>query len=109
MKYYSPSTSGFYDSSIHTSIPTDAIEITDEQHKHLIEGQNTTKVIGVVDGNVELIDRVIDQDLAAVERAKRYLRDTDYKMTADYDKDTTEVQQKRAEARAIIRAYEQTQ
>ena len=38
--------------------------------------------------------------------AKAYLSSTDYKFTADYDKDTTEVKAKRAEARAIIRALE---
>ena len=38
--------------------------------------------------------------------AKAYLLSTDYKFTADYDKDTTEVKVKRAEARAIIRSLE---
>ena len=43
-----------------------------------------------------------------VEEAKRqealaYLASTDYMMTADYDKDTTEVKVLRAAARAVIR------
>ena len=39
-----------------------------------------------------------------VAEAKQYLVDTDFKMTADYDGDTTEVKIKRAEAREFIRA-----
>ena len=38
-----------------------------------------------------------------VQEAQAYLDSTDYMMTADYDKDTTEVRVKRAEARVIIR------
>ena len=42
--------------------------------------------------------------LAQLTYAKQYLIDTDFKMTADYDKDVTEIKAKRAEARAFIRA-----
>lgn len=46
---------------------------------------------------------VIDPNEAAVADAKSYLISTDYKMTADYDKDTTDVRVLRSQARAIIR------
>ena len=39
-----------------------------------------------------------------INEAKKYLIDTDYKMTIDYDKDVAEVKIKRAEAREFIRA-----
>ena len=39
-----------------------------------------------------------------VAEAQAYLASTDYMMTADYDKDTTEVRALRQEARDIIRA-----
>ena len=51
----------------------------------------------------ELAQQAKDKQIA---EAKAYLSSTDYKFTADYDKDITEVKAKRAEARAIIRALE---
>lgn len=56
---------------------------------------------------------IVDYDLALVQaeealeakrqEARAYLASTDYMMTADYDKDTTEVKLLRAEARQVIR------
>lgn len=46
---------------------------------------------------------VLQKNEQTVRDAINYLASTDYMMTADYDKDTTEVRIKRAEARAIIR------
>ena len=43
--YYSKSTGGFYDPSIHSSIPRDAVEITTEKHRELIEGQSNGMII----------------------------------------------------------------
>lgn len=43
------------------------------------------------------------ENQAKIDEAKAYLASTDYKMTSDYDKDTTDVKAKRAEARALIR------
>ena len=45
MKYYSTETRGFYDSSIHTDLPPDVVEITDETHTYLLNGQSTGKMI----------------------------------------------------------------
>ena len=41
--------------------------------------------------------------LAQLTYAKQYLIDTDFKMTADYNKDVTEIKAKRAEARAFLK------
>ena len=58
-------------------------------------------------------ENIVEYDLALVQaeqatEAKRqealaYLASTDYMMTADYDKDTTDVRALRAEARNVIR------
>ena len=58
-------------------------------------------------------ENIVDYDLALVQaeealegkrqEARAYLASTDYMMTADYDKDTTEVKALRAEARQVIR------
>ena len=58
-------------------------------------------------------ENIVEYDLALVQaeetlevkrqEAQAYLTSTDFKMTADYDKDTTEVKVLRANARAVIR------
>ena len=58
-------------------------------------------------------ENIVEYDLALVQaeealevkrqEAQAYLASTDYMMTADYDKDTTEVRVLRANARAVIR------
>ena len=45
MHYYSKSPGGFYDSTIHTTWPEDAVWITDEQHAELLAGQSNGQVI----------------------------------------------------------------
>ena len=45
MHYYSKSTGGFYDSTIHTTWPEDAVWITDGQHAELLTGQSNGQVI----------------------------------------------------------------
>ena len=59
------------------------------------------------DGNLVAydLDLVKAEQAAEVKRqeALAYLASTDYMMTADYDKDTTEVKVLRAAARAVIR------
>ncbi len=56
--FYSVSTGGFYDSAIHGSaMPVDSVEITEEEHLALLEGQSTGKLIRPdVNGRPELQD-----------------------------------------------------
>ena len=60
-----------------------------------------------IDGNPVIYDLALVQAEEALEvkrqEAQAYLVSTDYMMTADYDKDTTEVKVLRANARAVIR------
>ena len=60
------------------------------------------------DGNLVAYDLALVQAEEALEakrqEARNYLTSTDYMMTADYDKDTTEVKALRAEARKVLRA-----
>ena len=45
-QFYSASTGGFYTSEIHgDNIPADAVEITEQQWKDLLDGQSNGKVI----------------------------------------------------------------
>lgn len=59
------------------------------------------------DGNQVAYDLALVQAEQALEAKRQealaYLNQTDYMMTADYDKDTTEVKVLRAAARATIR------
>lgn len=55
--YASKSTKGFYDDSIHASIPADAVEISAEFHMELLNGQSTGSTIDfdTVDGYPVLV------------------------------------------------------
>ena len=48
---------------------------------------------------------VVDPNAVAVAAAKSYLLDTDYMMTADYDKNTDAVKILRSQASATIRSF----
>lgn len=52
-KFYAKSSGGFYARDIHgENIPADAIEITDEQHAALLEGQSVGKIIAADENGV---------------------------------------------------------
>jgi len=61
--FYSQSTGGFYSAEIHGSnIPTDAVEITIEQHFELLQGQSNGKVISAdINGNPVLTDAPVPE------------------------------------------------
>jgi hypothetical protein len=56
--FYSAQTAGFYDPAIHgDNIPTDAVQITAEQHAELIAGQSAGQIIAPdADGRPVLVD-----------------------------------------------------
>lgn len=55
--FYSPSNGGFYQSQVHNIIPDDALEITKEEYKNLLEGNAKGKaIISGGDGIPELAD-----------------------------------------------------
>lgn len=60
--FYSQSTSGFYDTSIHGDlIPADAVEITAEQHAELLAGQSAgQQIVPDENGFPILITPVVD-------------------------------------------------
>lgn len=87
--FYSPSTKGFYDRSIHGSnIPADAIEITEAQHATLMEGQSIGQCIAC-DGNGLpcLCDHPAPSTEALIEnckaKAKQLLQETDWSQLPD--------------------------
>lgn len=43
--YASKQNKGFYDSEIHSSLPSDVVEITKSYHRELLEGQSNGKII----------------------------------------------------------------
>jgi hypothetical protein len=50
--YYAKSTGGFYDTGIHKNIPSDAIEITKEKRRDLLEAQSIgAKIVSDESGN----------------------------------------------------------
>jgi len=95
--FYSKSTSGFYDLAIHgTDIPTDAVEITADEHMALLRGQSIGKIISAdASGHPILIDPPAQttEQLAAAVRSDRDRRilDTDYLIMPDYPIDVTKL------------------
>ncbi|MFV2947111.1 phage tail assembly chaperone [Pseudomonas japonica] len=71
MKFYSPSTGGFYCPVIHKkSMPADVIEISDAQHQEFLLGLSGGKRLDVdQDGTLILMDASVD--LEAIERSWR--------------------------------------
>jgi hypothetical protein len=72
--FYSKTTKGFYDESIHSSMPDDVVGISAEMHAELMGGQAAGKVISCGnDGYPLLIDPppVSDEVLQTNERAWR--------------------------------------
>ena len=105
---------GWYDSEIHEIIPTPNIKVTEEQWKNSINN-NHNKINN--DGTSEHVDfrsdqeKIINENLEKIERAKKYLKETDFYFTVD--KYTTlsedkkvELGKKREEARTIINELE---
>ena len=88
--YYSPTTLGFYDTSVgYNSYPDDIIEIDKETHNILINEMYTnSKEIYVLDGKILLRDREDTITWNNI-RAKRnkLLKNSDHKVMPDYPSD----------------------
>lgn len=82
MKYFSPSTGGFFTKEIHgNDIPDDAIEITDEHHQELLDLQSSGNEIQFINDQVVAAPHIFTQaELNQLEakKARRYLKDTDF-------------------------------
>lgn len=73
MIFYSASNGGFYLDDVHDGIPSDAIEITADEHSELLEGQASGKqIVHGADGKPTLADVVVTpQQRASAARAQR--------------------------------------
>lgn len=75
--FYSKSTGGFYTPAIHTDIPSDAVEISQEYYVELLDGQSSGKIIvGNDEGYPVLVDRPgpTPAELEAYERSWRNMQ-----------------------------------
>lgn len=70
--YYSASTSGFYFVEIHgENIPADCVEITDEEHAAMLEGQSQKRrIVADKDGKPILADRPVLDPAEVLAQAK---------------------------------------
>lgn len=69
--FYSKSTGGFYTKEIHSTLPPDAVEITEEEWKALLQGEREGKVISAESGQKPaLTDRPAPPPLPAEELEK---------------------------------------
>lgn len=85
---YSKSTNGFYDPLINDNIPTDAVDITDQNYSELMDGQSQGRmIVANADGYPTLVDRPkpTNEQLKTIckNNAKQKLADTDWSQTED--------------------------
>ena len=81
IRFYSPSTKGFYNSDVNSEIPEDAVKITEEEYCNLYEGQSCGKIIVYKDKKLSLdIYKPSEEDLSRRAKAKRseLLKETDW-------------------------------
>lgn len=76
--FYSPTTGGFYDSSINAEIPVDAVEITKDRHLDLLgEQSGGKKIVSDEDGFPVAITPLLTRDTLLASLAdKRWLVET---------------------------------
>lgn len=74
-KYYSKTAKGFFDDSIHQILPSDALEISDQDHEILMDGQSQGLVINFnVSGVPQLVDPISLIPLSDVkEKRKQFI------------------------------------
>ena len=93
-KFASKSTRGFYAPEIHgENMPADAVEITDEYHAELIDGQSAGKIIDWSGDVPVLVDIPLpsNEELASIARSNRdaMLAASDWTQVADAPVDQT--------------------
>jgi len=85
--FYSKSTNGFYDAAINSVIPSDALQISEEQYKALLEAQQIGKIIqSDANGNPEAVSIVLtEQQLFNIcsAKAKELLKASDWAVLSD--------------------------
>ena len=84
--YYANSTNGFYNTDINSVIPTDAVEITEENYQELLNGQSAGQVITAnAQGYPILTNRIIPIPTAEENKAtaSSLLTATDWTTIAD--------------------------
>lgn len=86
MYYFSPASNAFYHSTVHLEMPEDAIALTDEQHKTLLEGMNNGKSIEVSGTTLNLVDKpILDKTWKDIRNARNnLLKKSDYTQLLDY-------------------------
>jgi hypothetical protein len=70
---YSASTGAWYAKSVHASIPDDAIDVTDDEYRVLLDEHSKGRPYAVVGGKVTAVDAPppTDDELSAILRSKR--------------------------------------
>ena len=70
--FFDPVSKGFYQTDINKNIPPSSIEVSIKYHQDLLKGQSEGKQIVVVDDNVTLAERQVDEEgIAFLERIWR--------------------------------------
>ena len=105
--FYSPSNNGFFMDEIHSSIPEDSIEITENEREMMLDQMNNhNKKVVIVNDRISFEDIVIPVTWDEI-RAKRnrILRQTDYTQMPDWPGNKVPWFNYRKELREIPQKY----
>ncbi|WP_234179214.1 tail fiber assembly protein [Sphingopyxis sp. NFH-91] len=106
MLLFSPSTCGFYDRRVHSSIPADAIEVSEAERGAALDAlEPGLAIVAGPDGKPMVAPVAPEPEIAlALVRARRdqLLRDSDYTQLPDVDMDA-ELRARWAEYRQALR------
>jgi hypothetical protein len=85
MYYFSPTTMGFYHSTVHQVIPSDAFEVADHEHAEIFSQLATGKELKYDDGKIVTVEKKSSLTWQNI-RAKRdkLLAACDYTQLPDY-------------------------
>lgn len=86
--HFSAATGGFYDDNVHDALPDDALPISSERHRELLEGQMQGLVIVAHDSGAPVLRQPpppTQEELLAALRVQRdrQLRETDWTQMPD--------------------------
>lgn len=106
MYYYSASSNSFYHAAINKQLPTDAVPISNEMHRTLMNTLATGKQLSSVDGFPITIDSETAPNWQAVRSERNVkLKNTDYTQLVDFNGDSDAWAKYRQELRDIPQTF----
>ncbi len=89
-RYYALSAHGFFDSEIHTNLPADAVEISEDEHHALLDAQTKGLVIEADENGFPVARARVaspeEQQASLAHQARLLLRESDVEVLLCYER-----------------------